>query len=217
MTRILPLLFLSACAGDPFTLLALPDAGPGFTKPDPSPPDAGAEHVEPPDAGTHIDAPPEASVDAPIDAPVDAPPEATPDAGPEVSRIDADAPEASPPTPVDAGVPDSPWTLPDAGTNDGPYVLPDACTPFPAPITWNPSCDGVMATVPSDYFLVLGNQACGGQPMGAELAQATPKPCQCRETYSCACLDAYGVCGNRHPTSCTPPANANSEIVVSCN
>src|SRR4029077_13742985 len=149
-------------------------------------------------------------------APSDAPSETTPEAGPEASRIDAVAPEASPPPLVDAGAPDVSHALPDAAL-DAPYVLPDVCTPFPSPITWAPSCDGTMATVPSDYFLVLGNQACGGQPMGAELAQATPKPCQCVESYTCACLDAYGVCPGKHPTSCTPAANANTEIVVNCN
>ncbi len=211
MRHLLPLLLLSACAGDPFTLLLLPDTGPALAVSDPSPPEAGAEHVKPAD----IDAPPEASVDAPTDAPGDASPEATSDAGPEASRIDRDA--------SDAGQSPESATA-DAGLPDAPYLLPDACTPFPSPITWAPSCDGVMATVPSDYFLVLGNQACGGQPMGAELAQATPKACQCRETYDCECLALNNVCpGYRltHPgsayTSCTPSTNANTEIVVNCN
>lgn len=33
MTRLLPLLLLSACAGDPFTLLLLPDTGPALAVP----------------------------------------------------------------------------------------------------------------------------------------------------------------------------------------
>jgi hypothetical protein len=190
------LLLLSACGGDPFTLLALPDTGPILAVMDP-PSDAGKP--------SDIDAPPDAPVDASTDAPADAPLEATPEPTREASTIDADASEVSPPPPVDAGASDAPW------------VLPDACTPFPAPITWAPSCDGIMATVPSDFFVILGNQACGGQPMGAELAQATPKPCQCQESYSCACLEAYGACGGRKPSSCTPSPNANTEIYVSCN
>jgi hypothetical protein len=194
------LLLLSACSGDPFTLLVSPATdAPIFA----ATADTGAEHVKPPD----IDAPTGAPVDAPTDAPGDASPEATSDVGseatpepaPEASTIDAGAPEVSPP--------------PDAG----PWVLPDACTPFPAPITWAPSCDGIMATVPSDFFVILGNQACGGQPMGAQLAQATPKQCQCQESYSCACLEAYGACGGRKPSSCTPSPNANTEIYVTCN
>lgn len=210
MTRYLPLLLLSACGGDPFTLLALPDAGPALA--DPSPPEAGSEHVKPAD----IDAPPGAPIDASTDAPADAPPETTPDAGTEASRIDASAPEAAPPPPMDAGVPDAPWVLPDAGTG----ALPDACTPFPSPITWAQSCDGTMATVPANFFIIQSGPCTTPTSVitsGGELSTVTPKECQCRETYSCACLDSLGVCGpGKHVTLCQPSQNANSEVVVQC-
>lgn len=199
MTRLLPLLLLSACGGDPFTLLVVPtpDAPPADVRASVELPDAGADHAKPSEAPDASSSVVDSAHDALSEAPgVDAP-----------SPQDALADVASEPyaTQVDAGAPDA------------PYAPPDACTPFPSPQTWAQSCDGVMATVPNDFFQILA-QPCGGQPTGARLATATPKACQCLETYSCACLDQYGVCGSgKRMTSCSPSPNVNTEIVVNCN
>ena len=201
MTRLLPLLLLSACAGDPFTLL-LPDAGPALATPDPSTPDAGAEHVKPvePEAGSSAQADSSANDSSSVQYW---------DSGVQDARREASLQEA-------ASAQDSPVDVVSES-----YSLPDACTSFPSPITWMQSCDGFMATVPA-YFFMIQSGPCTSPasviPMGGQLATATPKSCQCRETYTCACLDEQGVCGaGKHATSCQPSPNANSEIVVNCN
>lgn len=204
LTRLIPLLLLSACAGDPFTLL-LPDAAPALETANSSPPDAGIGHAKPlePEASSSIYADSAvAQTDSSADAGIDS--------GVQDARVEAAS------LPESAAAQDSPVDV----TSES-YALPDACTPFPSPITWMQSCDGVMATVPA-YFFMIQSGPCTSPtsvvPTGGQLATATPKACQCQETYSCDCLNEQGVCGvGKHTTSCQPSPNANSEIVVNCN
>jgi hypothetical protein len=85
----------------------------------------------------------------------------------------------------DAGPPPPPPK--DAGPTDA------GCTPFsPATIM----CGGVVMNEPENYCVSYG---------GGGYITPTPAECQCAATYTCACLEAHGICPMGTLVTCEGP------------